>query len=105
MLETSDTCSRRDPCAKPDHHGTVYEAYRFLCGQVLSGTFLASLLLPSLNDASLEECMLGGYVATEPRWQIGMPNGIKLHEVKVVGAIHVSAGSWMPIIQLTQHII
>ncbi|KAH9053776.1 hypothetical protein EDB87DRAFT_1580840 [Lactarius vividus] len=26
-------------------------------------------------------------------------------EVKVVGVIHVSAGSWMPIIQLTRHVI
>ena len=47
--------------------------------------------------------MLGSYVATDPRWQIGMPNGITMEEVMVVGAIHVSAGSWMPIIQLTRH--
>ncbi|KAH9036451.1 hypothetical protein EDB85DRAFT_1862120 [Lactarius pseudohatsudake] len=31
--------------------------------------------------------------------------GITQAEVKVIGAIHVSAGSWMPIIQLTRYVI
>ena len=33
-----------------------------------------------------------------------MPGGITTEEVKVIGAIHISAGSWMPIIQLTRYV-
>ncbi len=57
------------------------------------------------NDASRQECMSNDYVATDPRWQIGMHGGITQEEVKVIGAIHVSAGSWMPIIQLTRYVV
>jgi hypothetical protein len=51
--------------------------------------------------------MLNGYVATDPRWQIGGMRGgwITQEHVKVIGAIHVSAGNWMPIIQLTQYVM
>ncbi|KAI9439239.1 hypothetical protein H4582DRAFT_2075900 [Lactarius indigo] len=57
-------------------------------------------------DKFLRECMAHGYVGTEPRWQIGGEHGgITQAEVKVIGAIHVSAGSWMPIIQLTRYVI
>ncbi|KAF8257746.1 hypothetical protein EI94DRAFT_1817033 [Lactarius quietus] len=51
------------------------------------------------------ECISKGYRATDPRWQIGMHGGITPDEVKVIGAIHVSAGTWMPIIQLTRYVI
>ena len=44
-------------------------------------------------------------MATDPRWQIGRPNGIGEEEVKVIGAVNVSAGSWMPIIQLTRYVL
>ncbi|KAI0247008.1 hypothetical protein BJV78DRAFT_1285887 [Lactifluus subvellereus] len=37
-------------------------------------------------------------------WRIG-PYGIGRHHVKVIGAVHVSAGSWMPIIQLTEYVV
>ncbi|KAH9051297.1 hypothetical protein EDB83DRAFT_1301143 [Lactarius deliciosus] len=53
----------------------------------------------------LRECTAHGHVATDPRWQIGEHGGITQAEVKVIGAIHVSAGSWMPIIQLTRYVI
>ncbi len=49
--------------------------------------------------------MSNGYVGTDPKWQIGGHGGITQGEVKVIGAIHVSAGSWMPIIQLTRYVI
>ncbi|KAH9018266.1 hypothetical protein EDB85DRAFT_1897261 [Lactarius pseudohatsudake] len=50
-------------------------------------------------DKFLRECMAHGYVVTDPRWQIGGHGGITQAEVKVIGAVHVSAGSWVPIIQ------
>ncbi|KAF8261602.1 hypothetical protein EI94DRAFT_1745588 [Lactarius quietus] len=56
-------------------------------------------------DKFFRECMLNGIVSTDPRWQIGMHGGITQGEVKVIGAIHVSAGSWMPILQLTRYVI
>ncbi|KAF8257741.1 hypothetical protein EI94DRAFT_1757067 [Lactarius quietus] len=46
-------------------------------------------------------CSSQWYVSTDPRWQIGTQGGITQAHVKVVGVIHVSAGSWMPILQLT----
>ena len=33
------------------------------------------------------------------RWAIGQ-GGINLFNIRIIGAIHVSAGSWMPILQL-----
>lgn len=57
-------------------------------------------------DKFFRECLSKGYVATDPRWQITMPGGggITAEEVKVIGAIHISAGSWMPILQLTRYV-
>ncbi|KAH9172481.1 hypothetical protein EDB89DRAFT_1906159 [Lactarius sanguifluus] len=55
-------------------------------------------------DKFLRECMTHGQTATDPRWQIGGHGGITQAEVKVIGAIHVSAGCWMPIIQLTRYV-
>ena len=49
--------------------------------------------------------MSNGVVSTDRRWQIGiLPEGITANEVKIVGAIHVSAGTWMPIMQLTRYV-
>lgn len=47
--------------------------------------------------------MAHGYVATDPRWQIGSGRIMQDH-VKIIGVVHVSAGSWMPIMQLTQYV-
>ena len=44
--------------------------------------------------------MEGGLATTDRRWQIGLHGGITQDQVKVIGAVHVSAGSWMPILQL-----
>ncbi|KAH9047189.1 hypothetical protein EDB84DRAFT_1233485, partial [Lactarius hengduanensis] len=38
------------------------------------------------------------FLRVHPRWQIGGHGGITQAEVKVIGAIHISAGSWMPIV-------
>ncbi|KAI0264564.1 hypothetical protein BGY98DRAFT_1103404 [Russula aff. rugulosa BPL654] len=36
----------------------------------------------------------------DPNWRIGIRDITQRH-VKIIGAVHVSAGSWMPIVQLT----
>lgn len=64
-----------------------------------------SPLSPLSNDNYRQECMSNGCVATDPRWQIGMHGGITQEQVKIIGAINVTAGSWMPIIQLTRYVI
>lgn len=46
--------------------------------------------------------MREGY-AGDPNWRIGM-QGIMQRHVKVIGAVHVSRGSWMPILQLTEYV-
>jgi hypothetical protein len=38
-----------------------------------------------------------------PQWHIG-EGGIQPHEIVIVGAIQVSSGGWMPILQLTRYI-
>ncbi|KAF8274597.1 hypothetical protein EI94DRAFT_1825553 [Lactarius quietus] len=38
------------------------------------------------------------------KWRIG-PRGIQPSDIIVIGAIHVSAGSWMPILQLNRYIL
>ncbi|KAH9034898.1 hypothetical protein EDB85DRAFT_1945999 [Lactarius pseudohatsudake] len=38
------------------------------------------------------------------RWEIG-PCGIRRSDIIVIGAIHVSAGSWMPILQLSRYML
>ncbi|KAF8274598.1 hypothetical protein EI94DRAFT_1794363 [Lactarius quietus] len=58
-------------------------------------------------DAFLKNCESDpGYTddAKRMQWQIG-PQGIQRSEIIVIGAIHVSAGSWMPILQLSRYII
>ncbi|KAH8983971.1 hypothetical protein EDB86DRAFT_2811101, partial [Lactarius hatsudake] len=37
------------------------------------------------------------------QWQIG-PSGIQRSDIIVIGAVHVTAGSWMPILQLNRYI-
>ncbi|KAH9973793.1 hypothetical protein BGW80DRAFT_1171436 [Lactifluus volemus] len=39
----------------------------------------------------------------DPRWRIGL-NGITRNDITLIGAVHVSSGSWMPIIQLNRHL-
>ena len=48
--------------------------------------------------------MSDDYVATDHRWKIGV-GGITREDVIVVGAINVSADSWMPILQLNRYMI
>jgi len=58
----------------------------------------------SVNNFFTEH-MSDGVAATDRRWQIGMHGGITPAHVKVIGVVHVSAGSWMPILQLTGYVI
>ena len=39
----------------------------------------------------------------DPRWRIG-PNSITRNDIILVGVVHVSSGSWMPIIQLNRRL-
>ena len=57
------------------------------------------------HDAFRQDYMSSGHAGTDRRWQIGMHPGITHDQVKVVGAINVSAGTWMPIIQLAHYVI
>ncbi|KAI9463773.1 hypothetical protein F5148DRAFT_982359 [Russula earlei] len=54
-------------------------------------------------DKFFNQCMASGHLA-DPRWRIGM-QGITQSDVKIIGAVHVSAGTWMPIIQLTGYVL
>jgi hypothetical protein len=47
--------------------------------------------------------MANGHVV-DPRWEIGV-HGITQNDVKIIGAIHVSYETWMPIIQLISHVL
>jgi hypothetical protein len=38
-----------------------------------------------------------------PQWRIG-ERGIQPNEIMVIGAIQVSSGGWMPLMQLTRYI-
>ena len=40
----------------------------------------------------------------EAAWRIG-PEGITHDDVNVVGVVHVSQGSWQPILQLRRHVL
>ncbi|KAF8257745.1 hypothetical protein EI94DRAFT_1817032 [Lactarius quietus] len=55
-------------------------------------------------DKFFKECMSNDIASTDRRWQIGM-HGINQSHVKVIGVVHVSAGSWMPIIQINGYVI
>jgi hypothetical protein len=59
-------------------------------------------LSPSLIELLPQECEASDH-APNGGWKIG-PSGITRHHIKVIGAVHVSAGSWMPIIQLTEYV-
>ncbi|KAI9439531.1 hypothetical protein H4582DRAFT_1812889, partial [Lactarius indigo] len=47
---------------------------------------------------------IGRFVDAFLRWQIG-PSGIQRSDIIVIGAVHVTAGSWMPILQLNRYIL
>jgi len=38
------------------------------------------------------------------RWKLG-DGGIRLDEITIIGLLHISRGTWMPILQLTRHVI
>jgi hypothetical protein len=40
-----------------------------------------------------------------PRWRIGGREGILPAEVVVLGAVHVSSGTWQPILALTRVVL
>ncbi|KAH9025338.1 hypothetical protein EDB84DRAFT_1273527, partial [Lactarius hengduanensis] len=43
------------------------------------------------------------FLKVSQRWQIGL-SGILRSNIIVIGAVHVSTGSWMPILQLNRYI-
>ncbi|KAH9066672.1 hypothetical protein EDB87DRAFT_1553800 [Lactarius vividus] len=51
-------------------------------------------------DAFLSENL----ISSDLRWEIGN-SGINRANIRVIGAVHVSAGSWMPILQLNFYVI
>lgn len=40
----------------------------------------------------------------DPKWHIG-ETGIRPVDIVIIGAVHVSAGTWMPILQLNRFIL
>lgn len=56
-------------------------------------------------DAFLQGCELdpGCVEDRRGRWRIG-PGGIQSRDIIIIGTVHVSAGSWMPIMQLNRYI-
>ena len=39
------------------------------------------------------------------RWKLGDDDGIHPDEITIIGLLHVSRGTWMPILQLSRHIM
>lgn len=39
------------------------------------------------------------------RWKLGDDDGIHPEDINIIGLLHVSRGTWMPILQLSGHII
>ena len=64
---------------------------------------LTSRLWPFPNDTFQQERVSSEYLGLDLRWKIGA-GGIKREDVIVVGAINVSAGIWMPILQLNRNV-
>jgi len=56
-------------------------------------------------DKFLQACELDSECVDDPRklWRIG-PDGIKRSDIIIIGAVHISAGSWMLIMQLNRYI-
>jgi hypothetical protein len=57
-----------------------------------------------LNRILYQDCQPGPQYQWYPQWHVG-PGFIDRNSIIIVGAVHVSAGSWMPIIQLNHYII
>ncbi|KAI9433277.1 hypothetical protein H4582DRAFT_2101681 [Lactarius indigo] len=56
-------------------------------------------------DAFLQACELDPGCVDDRRelWRIG-PGGVQSGDILIIGAVHISAGSWMPIMQLNRYI-
>jgi len=54
-------------------------------------------------DAFFKHCEQFDYTNLVPQWSI-MKTGIQPDDIIIIGAIQVSSGSWMPILQLTHFI-
>jgi hypothetical protein len=50
------------------------------------------------------QAMVQAYNNDDPRWFIGR-GGITPDDVVLIGAVHVSRGSWMPILQLSRFVL
>ncbi|KAH9955296.1 hypothetical protein BC827DRAFT_1141698 [Russula dissimulans] len=58
---------------------------------------LASVVSRFMNEAQKTHCR-------EPNWLVGI-GGITVEQVILIGAIHVSQGSWQPILQLNRYVV
>ena len=62
-----------------------------------SATGLTQPNLQAMNQPSI-------YTSNDPRWLIG-GRGITPDDVVLIGAVHVSQGSWMPILQVNRFVL
>ncbi|KAI0041045.1 hypothetical protein FA95DRAFT_1683444 [Auriscalpium vulgare] len=56
-------------------------------------------------DAFLQQCEGDPMQRANPAYMIGGPTGIRREEITIIGVVHVSAGSWQPIIKLSRIIL
>jgi hypothetical protein len=41
----------------------------------------------------------------DPNWRVGARGGITKEDVILIGVVHVSQGSWQPILQLNRYVV
>jgi len=73
----------------------------YLRNPITVGRFMRHVAT-SVNNF-MTHCSTNGPGA-DPRWRIGL-QGIMQSHIKIIGAVHVSAGSWQPIVQLTGYVL
>lgn len=79
---------------------------RFFDVRILSSLeFLPFGLQPSFNHLH-SDCLqeAGRHGGQDPNWQVGA-GGITKDQVILVGVVHVSQGSWQPILQLNRYVV
>lgn len=54
--------------------------------------------LTSKQDATGQHCQ-------NPNWRVGTHGGITSNDIVLIGFIHVSQGSWQPILELNRYIV
>jgi hypothetical protein len=104
-IQTPSSDQRRDRRKKSHHRRKVCPSCRSLCGGLPSGQFFAVdlwhvfILKLQQNPKPMLTSPSQTQTAEFNRWAVGQ-GGINPNNIRIIGAIHVSAGSWMPILQL-----